>query len=96
MHDEVEAVDDDVELDKAEEAERDDVTPSAAFGTIAEREDELEENEGKVEVFDDGVDDGGGGVTEGEGALVVCDGGARAHEVDDDGCCEPIGSCGWY
>ena len=42
VHDEVDRVDYDVDLDDAEEAEGGYVTPFAALGSVAESEDELE------------------------------------------------------
>ena len=71
VYDEVDGVDDDVELDNAEEDEGGDVTPLAALGSVTEREDELEQDEGEVEVLDDGVNDGRSGIAEWPAPLVV-------------------------
>ena len=85
--DEVDGVDDDVNLDEAEEAEGGDVAPLAALGSVAEGKDELEEHEGQVEVFEYGIDDGRGGVAEGPAAEVICCRGCAADQVHDDfGC----------
>ena len=71
VHHKIDRVHDDVELDDAEEAEGSDVTPLATLGPVTEREYELQENEGEVEILDDGVNDRCGGVAEGPTDLIV-------------------------
>ena len=84
VHDEVDRVDDDVDLDDAEEAEGSDVTPFAALGSVAESEDELEQNEGEVEILDYRVDDGRCGVAEWPAPHVVRSRGCATNQVDDN------------
>lgn len=87
MHDEVHGVNDNVELNDTEEAERDDVAPSATLGSISERQNELEQEEGQVQVFDDRVDDWSCGVTEWPGELSVGVGRFATDQIDDDDGC---------
>ena len=71
VDDEIDGVDDYVELHDAEEDEGGDVADFASFGSVSQCEDELEQNEAEVEVFDYCVDNGCGCVSERPGAKVV-------------------------
>lgn len=88
MNKQIDGVDDNVELNQAEEAKRKDVAKLATLWSIAQSQDELEEQKGQVEVFDQSVDNVRGGTAKWERSLTI--GVARnADEIENDGGSQP-------
>nr|POE56383.1 hypothetical protein CFP56_50927 [Quercus suber] len=81
--DQIEGVDDDVELDQGENHKGRDVRVSASLGSVAECQDELQQQEGQIDVFDDGVENRCHRVAKGKRTITVSSG-RRSHQIDDD------------
>ena len=92
VYNQIEGLDDDVELNQAENAEGDDVTPSAALRSITQGQNELQQQERQVGVFEDRVEDRSDIVSKGE-RMVVVRAGRLADQVHNDDRCKIVRRC---
>ncbi|KAI6752785.1 hypothetical protein HG530_013537 [Fusarium avenaceum] len=79
----------DVALNETKDHERCDVGKLGTLGSVTQSENELEHNEGQVEVLKQGVDNRSTRVTERPSVTTRCS--VRStHEIHDDGSCKPV------
>lgn len=92
VHDQVEGVHNNVELNQGVNTEGGDVRPSATLGSVTKSEDELQQEECQVDVFDNSVDIWCHRVAEGKSSLIVA---VTRHtdQIDDDSGSQIVGSC---
>nr|POF01139.1 hypothetical protein CFP56_21087 [Quercus suber] len=88
-NDKIEGIHDDIELNQGKHHKGCDVGVSASLRSVAKRQDKLQQQEGQIYVFDDGVENGSDSVTERKGAIAV----SRRrypYQIDDDGSGEVV------